>query len=358
MLKSKICIEIVRSTENGLSSISEKASLAIYSVLTKHYSTVRITVVNNLSDLESVASRKPDLVFLGMKFIPGSFALGLADPNKIWISEYLHKNGVAYTGSSEGAVAFELDKALAKQRILDAGFATPSFYIARQNNTSINNNYKDLLFPIFVKPISRGGGLGIDSGSIVYNHDQLQARVNLVAHDLKSDSLLEEYLPGREFSVAILKDEYSNDYSVMPIELIPPADEFGLRFLTRKVKKADTENSTYVADGVLKTKVCELAIGAFHALGARDFGRIDIRLDAKGDPHFLEANLLPSLTNNPGNYFPKACRLNTGMDYEAVILTIVRLALIRKLDEFENLPEPMAFGAVLIPYQATALEPI
>lgn len=356
MLNGKISIEIVRSSEPGLSSISQRGAIQIYAALANHYTNVTITIVNNLVDLQALVGRKPELVFLGMKFLPKNFALGLADPDKIWVSEYLAECGIAYTGSSESAVALELNKTLAKRRVLDAGLKTPRFYTSNQKEPRINSDI-DILFPVFVKPTSLGGGLGIDSGSVAYDDEQLLSKINSIAIDLRSDSLIEEYLPGREFSVAILKDEYSNNYSVMPIELIPPADEDGQRFLSRKVKKADTESTVYVEDGIIKSNVCELAISSFLALGARDYGRIDIRLDKDGEPHFLEANLIPGLKST-GSYFPKACLLNSGMDYEAVILTIVRLALIRKVEEYQNLSESIAINNIFEPFPAAALKPV
>ena len=180
--------------------------------------------------------------------------------------------------------------------------------------------------------------MGIDSDSVAHNFAQLCSKVSSISK-LNSDSLIEEYLPGREFSVAILKDGYSEEYSLMPLELIAPMDEHGARLLSAKVKSADTERFVEIVDQNIKTKVTELAVDVFHALGARDYGRVDIRLDENGAPQFLEANLIPSLLNGYGN-FPKACKLNLGLDYESMLLQIVRLGLTRQQEdiEFELLP--------------------
>jgi D-alanine-D-alanine ligase len=114
----------------------------------------------------------------------------------------------------------------------------------------------------------------------------------------------------------------------MPLELIAPPDTSGARFLSGAIKKADTEHYLEVTDIPLGTTICTLALDAFHALGAQDYGRIDVRLDSAGKPHFLEANLLPSLLDGYGN-FPKACLLNAGLSHKAIILRIVDLALLR-----------------------------
>jgi D-alanine-D-alanine ligase len=328
MTKMNKHIEIVSSAVCDLSSMSQESRQAIYDVLTKHYTKVGITIVNTHIDLEALIASRPDLVFLGMKYIPKNPLLGQNDPNKIWLSKYLENSKIAHTGSDHLAHELELDKSLAKQRVLDAGLKTSPFYVIKQNQPS--TRHANFSFPLFVKPTDRGGGEGIDSDSVVHDAASLQSKVRSITCDLQADSLVEQYLSGREFSVAILKDESSNDFSIMPLELIAPLNERGARVLSAKIKSADTESSLEVTDKIIKDKISTLAIDVFHALGARDYGRIDIRLDATGAPHFLEANLVPSLKKSIGNYFPKACSLNTRLDYEPMILTIVRLALSRQ----------------------------
>ena len=84
----------------------------------------------------------------------------------------------------------------------------------------------------------------------------------------------------------------------MPIELIAPQDKNGCRILTSKVKSSNIEKASLVYDDDVKSKVMTLALNVFLALGARDYGRIDIRLDSAGIPNFLEANLIPSLISS------------------------------------------------------------
>ena len=81
-----------------------------------------------------------------------------------------------------------------------------------------------------------------------------------------------------------------------------------------------------VNDTRLRSEVCQLALDSFSALGGRDYGRIDIRLNRNGEPQFLEANLIPSIIDGYGS-FPKACQINLGLDYESMVLQIVRLGL-------------------------------
>jgi D-alanine-D-alanine ligase len=220
-----------------------------------------------------------------------------------------------------------LNKDLAKQCITAAGLKTPKFQVISRDRQFTPDEVK-LEYPLFVKPTNRGGGAGVDTGSLVYTFQQLQAKVRSLSDSLQSDSLAEEYLPGREFSVGILREAHTDRYAAMPIELIAPQDETGARYLSSRVKAMDTEYHVQVSDRELRAEINALAIGAFRALGARDYGRIDIRLDAMGTPHFLEANLLPSLLNDYGN-FPKACLLNINLKHEPMILRIVDLAFWR-----------------------------
>jgi D-alanine-D-alanine ligase len=320
-------IEIVSTSERGLSSMGAESRRNAFEVLTRHYAEVSITIVNTVSDLEALVARAPDLVFLGMKFLPMSPALGLQSPKKLWIGSYLERYGIAYTGSDSLAHALEFDKSLAKQCVVNAGLQTSPFYVAKQNQLAMENGMP-LRYPVFIKPTNRGGGAGIDRDSVADNSVKLQAKVASISALLDADSLVEEYLPGREFSVTIMKGIDSAEFSVIPLELVAEPDRQGVRMLSAAVKQSNTERVLEVADGPIRSQLCELAVGAFTALGARDYGRIDIRLNEQGQAQFLEANLMPSLISGYGT-FPKACVLGLALDYESMLLQIVELGMAR-----------------------------
>ncbi len=115
----------------------------------------------------------------------------------------------------------------------------------------------------------------------------------------------------------------------MPIELIALPDNNGLPILSGQVQSLNAEFALMIVDPDVKSKINTFALAAFHALGGRDYGRIDVRLKASGAPKFSEANLIPSLISGYGS-FPKACVLNVGLDYEPMILKIISLAMQRK----------------------------
>lgn len=330
LIKTDRHIEIVRTTVKAVSSLSQESCDAIYSVLAKHYDNVGVTIINSVADLESLAANRPDLVFLGMKFVPVNRSLGAQDTQRVWVADYLDSLGIAYTGSNHLAHELELNKPLAKCRVQDAGLNTSKFYVMGKNYIQTADDAA-LGFPLFVKPKDRGGGVGVDSDSVVHTTEQLKAKVESIATKFQSESLVESYLPGREFSVAILKDEHSPTFSIMPLELIAEPDERGARLLSSQIKSSNSERVIAVTDKVIKSNIMALAYDVFCALGARDYGRVDIRLDGNGTPQFLEANLLPSLISGYGS-FPKACMLNEALDYEPMLLQIVRLGLARSQD--------------------------
>jgi len=305
--------------------MSQKSCDSIKVVLEKHFAQINVSIVNNISDIEAVVAIKPDLIFMGLKFVPTNESLGRNDPEKIWLSKYLDDNGIRYTGSDEFALNCELNKEVAKARIKSMGISTSPFFVTIEGQKILEENII-LNYPLFVKPSDRGGGLGIDENSVVHNFVDLLKRVDNISKIHSSNSLVEEYLPGREFSVAIMKNSIDGEYVQMPIEIIAEPDNKGNTVLSSATKALNEEVVVIVKDLCMNRLISEFAQNVFNALGAEDYGRIDIRLDVHGRPMFLEANLLPSLLSNYGN-FPKACSLYLGMNHEAMILEIVKLGL-------------------------------
>lgn len=324
--KINLNVQIVRSTMPILSSMGAESALAILVVLKKHYVQAGITIVNNAADLQALVDSKPDLVFLGAKYVPSDCSPD-GKVTKIWISEYLDAHGISCTGSSHTAHRLELSKHEAKQAVLDAGLCTSVYAIVKRNQAE-KQNFSHLKFPLFVKPTDKGGGVGVDSNSVVRNIDELRIKIDSVTTENLTDSLVEQYLTGREFSVAIILDKSSGAPKALPIEIVIEPDLNGNSIRGRLVKKADEEIVLMVEQGEVFEKISTLAIKSFEALGGRDYGRIDIRMDDSGVPHFLEANLIPSLLEDYGS-FPAACMLNLNLEYEPMILDIVDIATAR-----------------------------
>src|SRR5690606_21441512 len=121
MSKINKTVEIVTSTTKSLSSMSSKSRQDAKAILEKRYSDVRITDVKTADDLGRVLARRPDLVFLGMKFVRDETK---PEPKFLWLSEEFSKAGIAFTGSGGTASMLENNKLLAKQKVLENGLKT------------------------------------------------------------------------------------------------------------------------------------------------------------------------------------------------------------------------------------------
>lgn len=302
-----------------------KSATAIAHSLRRQYEQVIVTNVDNEYDLAMLIARQPDLVFLGMVFVRSE-----NEPHaKIWVSEMLEKNSITHTGSNTSAHPLGLNKHLAKQRIIESGLQTSPFQIIARNSEVIINN-EALIYPLFVKPTNKGGGQGIDEFSVVRTIEQLRTKVASIHTAQTTDALVERFLTGREFSIAIIGNPDSRELTAMPIELVVVKDINGERILSKVMKSQNVTDVRKIVDAAELMRIQTFAINIFQVLGARDYGRIDIRMDEFGTPHFLEVNLIPSLIENYGS-FPKAYELNLGRSYETMLMQIVQLALARKL---------------------------
>ena len=322
-MKMPKSIEVVRSSAKGLSSLSQVSAEAIVASLSKRYENVFLTVIDTVSDLDALIARAPGFVFIGMMYINDA-----SHPTKrIWLSERLEQAGIPYTGSARPAHELGLHKDKAKQRVAVCGLSTARFQVIRSHFLQ-DQRWSDLQFPLFVKPLCGGGGHGVDEHSVVRTPEELRRKVASLHSELGVDVLVEEYLEGQEFSVAIIRDRASGGLTAMPLELVAPEDSNGNAMLSQRIKSLNQEQAVGVDDPVVHESITSLALGVFQALGARDYGRIDIRLDGKGIPHFLEANLIPSLISGYGS-FPKAYKLNQGVEYDDMIHNIALLGLTR-----------------------------
>jgi D-alanine-D-alanine ligase len=317
-------IEIVGSSNPRLNAMAEDSQLTMLAALSKRYAKVAITIVDDMAGLERLVAKEPDLVVLGMKLVLLNPSKSYDDSPKVWLSSYLKEKNINFTGSDTEALALEFDKHEAKQKVIDADLQSSAYFISRINQLTFKHT---LRFPLFVKPTNRGDSKGIDEKSVVYSQLELESKILSIHNDCSSDALIEEYLPGREFSVAVIKRPNSDELLAMPIEITAPADKQGNSFLSESVKEADSEKVLAISNPELKDAINALAVGVFRALGSRDYGRIDMRLDSLGTPSFIEANLMPGLSDH--GYLSRCFYINERIGYDDMILSIINLGLER-----------------------------
>ena len=299
--------------------------------------TVALNVCDMAGDLDEVAKRNPDLVVLGVKYI------SVENGNDIWLSDYFTKNGINFTGSSREALKFDSDKVLAKSHLRKMGIKTADYF------TAIPGQYKyeselPVRFPLFLKPLDAANGNGIDDLSFVTSFEEYESKISSLYDSFNQPVLVEEYLDGREFTVAVINMPGSN-LLVSAVEVVPPQSTNGLRILGEQAKRDDSEELKKEEDIEIRDSVCKLAVDAFVHLGVRDFGRIDIKVNASGQSYFMEANLVPGMTAG-SSYFPKACEIEGEISYDKMIGLILGEGLsrvpIKLVDNITADPLPLA----------------
>jgi len=316
-------IEIITAPNEELKETgfgTQKACNSVLNSLNKMEHVVKLNVCKSLSDLDEVAKRKPDLVILAVKYI------SIKNESDIWLSDYFAKHEINYSGSSRMILEFDSNKVLAKMHLTNKGIKTANYFIATPGKYKKEGDLP-VKFPLFLKPLDAANGNGIDDLSFVTNFTDYESKVASLYDTFNQPILAEEYLDGREFTVAVIK--MGNDKLIVSaVEVIPPTSTHGLRILGAQTKKDDSENLIEIVDNEVKDRVTTLAIDAFNTLGIRDFGRIDIITNNHGECFFMEANLVPGMTYG-SSYFPEACEIAHEFTYDKVIELLIDSGLSR-----------------------------
>lgn len=283
----------------------------IKTILSAAYESVSITEIKTEIDLRELAARKPDLVFSGVKY----FNFG---NKEIWLNDFLDGHHISYIGSGKKALDREHDKSIAKKIVKEAGIATAEYFTSAPGEHPLSISVP-LAFPLFIKPIKGGDSIGIDARSIVNDMEGMTAKIGEIFAKQQSRSLVETYLPGKEYSVGIFENEATKELTAMPIEIEVGENENGCFILDFDTKKNDTELVHKVINKQIYSQLSKVAKAAFLALGGKSFGRIDFKMSIDNIPYFIEANLMPGLSKG---YFYRCCSLNLGISYEQMILKI------------------------------------
>lgn len=233
---------------------------------------------------------------------------------------------IPYTGSDAATLAVTLDKGLAKRLVRQAGVPTPSFLLMVTGKEKIP---KDFSYPLILKPVAEGSSKGVVRANVVRSEEELRLRVGEVVERYRQPVLVEEFLPGREFTVALLGEKRPRVLPPMEIVFSQPDTEFPIYSFEHKLDftREVTFEVPAKVDPALGKALERAARQAFRVLGCRDVARIDLRLDARGTVNFIECNPLPGLS--PG--FSDLCIIAqaAGIDYRNLIGDILAPALRR-----------------------------
>jgi D-alanine-D-alanine ligase len=237
-----------------------------------------------------------------------------------------------YTGSDPLTLSICLDKARTKEILSYHKIPNAKFLLVESLDQLKKHNME---FPLIVKPIGEGSSKGIFSSSFVQNKSELIKEVKRILEEYNQPALAEEFLPGREFTVAIIGN--NGDAAVLPIVEISyqdfpkdfvPIYSFEAKWiLDTREKPLNVFNCPAKVDSSLEEKIKTTALDTFKVLRCRDWSRIDIRLDKNNVPNIIEINPLPGILPNPedNSCFPKAARTH-GLDYSQMINKVLYAA--------------------------------
>jgi len=277
---------------------------------------------------ERLRDARPDIVF--------NIAEGLSGPNReSHVPAICEFYGIPYSGSEPFTLSLCLHKARTKQMLAAYGIPTANFVLietAADLDALAANRHPQwpsaARFPLFVKPVQEGSSKGITERNFVRDPDELVARGRELIRLYDQPVLVEEYLPGAEFTCGVLGNGPTS--RVLPIvgmrfDTLPdgaiPVYGFEAKWVwdTRDHPLEIFECPARVpAD--LRAAVESVTLRAYRALGCRDWSRIDVRLDAAGIPNIIEVNPLPGILPDPADNscLPKAARA-AGLSYNQLI---------------------------------------
>ncbi|MES2130549.1 MAG: D-alanine--D-alanine ligase [Pseudomonadota bacterium] len=231
----------------------------------------------------------------------------------------LEQLGIPYTGSGVMACSIGMDKIYTKMIWLMHKLPTPR-YAALGDSSDLAAVVADLGLPLIVKPPHEGSTIGITK---VSQADDLNAAYDLAAA-LDDVVLAEEFVTGREFTVAVL-GQGATARALPPVEIVAPEGNYDYQ------NKYFTDVTQYfcppVLDAAIRSEMERIAVDAYRALGCEGWGRVDVMLRASDNkPFLLEVNTSPGMTSH--SLVPMAARAE-GISYEALCVEILKSARLK-----------------------------
>jgi D-alanine-D-alanine ligase len=230
---------------------------------------------------------------------------------------------IPYTFSDPLVTGICLHKGLTKLTVSAAGVPTPRSAVVE---SLADLAQIDLRYPLFAKPVAEGTGKGIDPTSKIIAPEQLRSVCARLLSTFRQPVLVEEFLPGREFTTGIIgTGPQAQVLGTLEIALRPQAEAEVYSYANKEnCEELVTYTPTAPQDDPEVRRAEEIALTAWRALGCRDAGRVDLRSDAQGQPQFIEVNPLAGL--HPWHSdLPMICT-SQGIAYVQLIERIVRSA--------------------------------
>jgi D-alanine-D-alanine ligase len=238
---------------------------------------------------------------------------------------------IAYTFSDPLVMAVSLHKGMTKAVLRDAGIPTPRYRVvdSKEDADGTATDGQDLAFPAFAKPVAEGTGKGVTPASKVKSLAELWPTCEALLARYRQPALVEEYLPGREFTVGLVGTGHeAKVIGTLEIVLLDSAEPEVYSYVNKENCEELVEYRPVHADRDAEVAAAEqIALAAWRALGCRDAGRVDMRSDAAGKPQFIEVNPLAGLHPEHSD-LPMICTA-VGMPYDELIRQIIDSAATR-----------------------------
>ncbi|HYM20830.1 MAG TPA: ATP-grasp domain-containing protein [Candidatus Kapabacteria bacterium] len=240
--------------------------------------------------------------------------------------------GIPYTGSAPWTLATTLDKVRTKETLAYHNVPVGRFASTTDRSATLEKLLPGCGYPVVVKPTSEGSSKGVTNSSFVKDDTELRAEISRIVNEYGQQAIVEEFLSGREFTVAVIGN--GSEARVLPIVEIKfnalPAEANALYSYEAKWVYDTAEHPLDLfscpADlpAELEREITDVVLRAYHVLGCRDWSRIDIRLNVNGNANVIEVNPLPGILPNPedNSCFPKAAR-TAGMGYNEMMLAVL-----------------------------------
>ena len=297
---------------------------AVADALSVFGNVVRLEAVGDFS--ERLAAARPDLLF--------TMADGLAGPNREAhvpaIAEFL---GIPYPASDPLTLAIALHKGRTKEILSQRGVPTASHVLIESFGDL--GRLDGAAYPLFLKPAWEGSSKGIAVANRVESARAAKARAEELLATYRQPVLAERYLPGAEFTVAILGNGHETRclptiryrFETLPDGALPVMGYEAKWVWDAPGSSLDVLECPARIPPALNDVIESTALAAYRALGCRDWARVDLRLDERSAPNVLEVNPLPGIIPDPAanSCFPHAARA-AGMTYAGLIQTVTRIA--------------------------------
>ncbi|HLB01292.1 MAG TPA: ATP-grasp domain-containing protein [Bacteroidota bacterium] len=299
---------------------------AVCSALAEIHDVTPVEADENFYD--SIRRLRPDIVF--------NIAEGLNGVSReAQVPAMLDMLGIPYSGSDPLTLALCLDKSRTKEVLAHHRIPTPKFHLV-ESMEDVRNIHTAL--PVMVKPVHEGSSKGIFDASLARTGTALEGAVEKILYGYGQPAIVEEYLPGREFTVGIIGN--GPDLRVLPVveinfsslpEGVNPIYSYEAKWLWDTIDDPlDIYECPARLDPALADEMAAVCERAYRILRCRDWSRIDVRLDAAGRPNIIEVNPLPGILPNPADNscLPKAARA-AGIPYNELIRSALGFAAIR-----------------------------